>query len=569
MASASGKSENVPKHETARQYYQRRWNALSAERSSWISHWRDLADHHMPRRFRYLSTDQNRGEKKNQKIVNSTGTLSLRTLKSGMQAGVTSPARPWFRIRTPDPDLNEFRAVKVWLWEVESRMRQILSRSNFYNITPSVYRDLGLFGTAAAIELEDPETDVRFYSFPPGSYALGNSNRLMIDTLYREVSMSIQQMAEEFGVENLSQQSRTLFEQGKYSNRKTVLHAIEPNLSREHGKRDNRNMAYRSVYFEKEASEEEKFLRVSGFEERAFFAPRWEVVGEDPYGSECPGMVALGDVRALQLMEKRKAQALDKLVDPPLKAPSSMQDDPLSLLPGDVSYYSDAAGSGQQHGPSPLYEINPRLQELYQEIRATENRIHSSFYADLFLMLANDQRSNITAREIQERHEEKLLMLGPVLEKIHDEFLDPTIDRTFNIMVRRGLVPPPPPELQGEELRVEYISVLAQAQQMVGIGSLERSLGFVGQLAGLAPEAVDKVDTDKAIEEYWEMAGAPPVVLRSQDQVDATRQGRRQREQMQAALQAGEQAADAGQKLSETRTGSGRSALSELTGGVL
>ena len=119
-------------------------NQLDSERSSFISHWRDISDYILPRRSRFSITEANRGEKKNQKIIDSTATLAARTLRSGMMAGITSPARPWFRLTTPDPDLAEFGAVKKWLDDVQRIMATSYLKSNLYNILPVMYGDLGV-----------------------------------------------------------------------------------------------------------------------------------------------------------------------------------------------------------------------------------------------------------------------------------------------------------------------------------------------------------------------------------------------------------------------------------------
>jgi hypothetical protein len=139
------------------------------------------------------------------------------------------------------------------------------------------------------------------------------------------------------------------------------------------------------------------------------------------------------------------------------------------------------------------------------------------------MMVAQSQRPNMTAREIVERHEEKLLMLGPVLERLESELLDPLIDRTFSIMLRVGLIPPPPDELQGMDMKIEYISMLAQAQKMVGTAAIEQITGFAAQLAAVYPGVTDNIDADAAVNEYGDMLGVPPKIVRSADDVAAMR----------------------------------------------
>lgn len=525
--------------ESQRKAHDRRLAELTTERSSFIRHWQDLSDYILPRQARFTVTDRNRGDRRNSKIVDNTATLAVRTLSSGMMSGITSPARPWFQLATPDPSLNEFTPVKLWLDLVKQRMSTVFLRSNLYTTLPITYADLGVFGTNAFAVLEDDEDVIRCYPFPIGSYAIGTSHRGNTDSVYREYQMTARQLVSQFGINNVSIATKNLYERGNGEAWVDVVHAVEPNPDYDERKAESRYKRFRSCYYEKGA-DGENMLRRSGFDDFPVMAPRWSLTGEDIYGHS-PGMDALGDIKALQLEQKRKAQAIDKMVNPPMTAPSSLRNSRASLLPGDVTYVDVQSG---QQGFAPAYEINPRINELMLDIQENQGRIRRAFFEDLFLMIANDQRSNITAREIQERHEEKLLMLGPVLERLNDELLDPLIDRTFNIMTRMGLIPPPPKELQGMDLSVEYISVMAQAMKLTGITGIERFMAFAGTMAQANPEVMDKIDFDQAIDEYANMVGTPPSLVRDDDTVA---QVRKQRADQQAQMQQAELAAQGAQ----------------------
>ncbi|MBL1685663.1 phage tail protein, partial [Klebsiella pneumoniae] len=200
----------------------------------------------------------------------------------------------------------------------------------------------------------------------------------------------------------------------------------------------------------------DKLLRESGFDEFPIMAPRWEVNGEDVYGSSCPGMIALGQVKALQLEQKRKSQLIDKATNPPMVGPSSLRNQRVSLLPGDITYIDQVTG---QDGLKPAYLVNPNTADLLADIQDTRQIINSAYFVDLFMMLQNINTRSMPVEAVIEMKEEKLLMLGPVLERLNDECLNPLIDRTFSIMARKNLLPPPPDVLQGMPLRIEYISV--------------------------------------------------------------------------------------------------------------
>jgi hypothetical protein len=536
--------------------FERRLSALRDERSQWLSHWNDLSDNILPRRGRFLtnqSNDSNKGDKRNGRIIDPTGTLAARTLASGMMAGITSPARPWFKLQTPDLEMMGFGPVRSWLEQVQNRLMTVFARSNLYNVLPVVYEELGVFGTGAMSVLEDDEDVIRCYPFTVGEFMIANSPRLVVDTLYREMQLTVGQVVSEYGLEACTDGTKALFQQGALDRWVNVVQLIEPNDKRVANTPGAKGMAFRSVHYEAGSSDGE-FLRVSGFNEFPIMAPRWHVTGTDVYGRS-PGMEALPDIKQLQVMAKRKAQAIDKMVNPPMVAPSSLRQQAASILPGSITYVDMAAAAGGQPAFRPAFEVNPRVNELMVDIQAKQGDVKSAFYADLFLMLANSDRRQITAREIDERHEEKLLMLGPVLERLHDELLDPLIDRTVAIMARNKLLPPPPQELQGVELRVEYISTLAQAQKAVGTASIRDYATFAIGLAGAKPEVLDKVDFDKAVDNYGAMIGVPSDLIRTDDQVKQLRAEKARQAQQAQAMQMTDAAANTAKTMAETPIG--------------
>jgi hypothetical protein len=255
------------------------------------------------------------------------------------------------------------------------------------------------------------------------------------------------------------------------------------------------------------------------------------VIGGDIYGNS-PGMEALGDIKQLQHEQLRKAQAIDYQTKPPLQVPASMKNRDVETLPGGVSYYD-----GQSNGIKTAFEVNLNLQYLLNDIVDCRERVRGSFYADLFLMLANTPNTRMTATEVAERHEEKLLMLGPVLERLHNELLSPLVDITFTRMVAAGALPPAPQELQGMDLNVEFVSMLAQAQRAIGTNAVDRFVGNLGAIARMKPDILDKFDQDQWADVYADMLGVDPSLIIADKEVAVLRDARNQ------AMAAKEQAA--------------------------
>ena len=552
-------TENTP-----RQKYLRRKTALWNERSSWVSHWREISDYLLPRSGRFFEQDRNRGEKKHNHIYDSTATRALRVLAAGMMSGMTSPARPWFRLAIQDTDMMEFDPVKVWLDDVSKLMREIFSRSNTYRSLHMVYEELGAFGTAATIIRPDFNDVVRHYPLTIGEYALSSSARGEIDTIYREVPMTVAQIVEEFGIENVSKSVKNQYDRNNLDQWITVMHAIEPRKDKErsYGKRDAKNMPFKSCYFEL-AGEGDQMLSESGFNFFPVLAPRWSVAGGDIYGNG-PAMEALGDIRQLQHEQLRKAQGIDFQTKPPLQMPVSMKGMEYDTLPGGISWVDPSQPNGAIKS---AFEVNLNLQHLLMDIQDVRDRIKGTFYADLFMMMANDTRSGITATEVAERHEEKLLMLGPVLERLHNEMLSPMVENTFTMMLEAGILPPPPKELQGMDLNIEFVSTLAQAQRAIGVGAIDRLLGTVGSIASMKPDVLDKLNSDQIVDTYADMLGIDPNLIIGDENVAIIRQQRAEAQQRAEQQQQMAMMADTAAKVGGIDTGN-PNALTDVMQGL-
>jgi hypothetical protein len=534
-----------------------RWGQLKSERASWYAHWQELTNYILPRNGRYFTQDRNRGYRRHNNIYDNTGTRALQTLGAGLMSGATSPARQWFRLATPDPELNSYAPVKLWLDDVTKRMQRVFQKSNTYRSLHLMYEELGAFGTAASIVLPDYEQAIHHYPLTCGEYAISTDAKGRVCTLYREFDMTVSQIVKEFGLENCSTSVRNMYETGTLDQWVTVIHAIEPRQDRDMSKRDAKNMPYGSWYFEV-GGEQDKFLREGGFMQFPALCPRWSVVGGDIYGNS-PGMAALGDVKQLQHEQLRKAQAIDYQTKPPLQVPASMKNRDVETLPGGVSYYD-----GASQGIKTAFEVNLNLSYLLADIQDCRERVRGAFYADLFLMLASQANTRMTATEVAERHEEKLLMLGPVLERLHNELLDPLIDITFTRMVQAGMLPPAPEELQGMDLNVEFVSMLAQAQRAIGTNAVDRFVGNLGAIARMKPDILDKFDQDQWADVYADMLGVDPSLIIADKDVAMLRQARNQAMAAKEQAAAMQQTSATVKNMAQAPTGGSQNALTDV-----
>lgn len=557
-----------------------KWNSARMEsmrgfRVPYWSYWAALAEVYYPQKYKFFVTPNNysRGAPINQAIVDETGLLAARTLATGLLSGLTSPTKPWFRLGLAGAQDIPEGPIKSWLAECTRRMQEVYSKSNLYAMLGTAYHQLGVFGSAALIQYEDPEDVVRFFNPVAGEYFFGLDNRLEVDTLYREYTYTIAECVKEFGREALPESLQNMARTASSQDFEVVIgHAIEPNTTIYDSDAEvaylvPRSFPYRETYWVRWGGASTLntsncgLLRASGFREQPFVGLRWDVTSNDAYGRS-PGMDALPAVRQLQIEQRRKAEAIDKMVRPPMVASISMKNEPMDTLPGGVSYVADPAAAGFK----PAYTVEPRIQEMKEDIAEVQRRVRDIFFNPLFQMFTPDQTVQ-TATWVDAAREEKLILLGPVIERTENEGLDEIITRTFNIMQRRGLFPDPPPELAAQPLVIQYISILAEAQRAASTAGIERLLALVGSLVGIKPDALDTINVDEAVTQYADLLNVDPAILNSVKVVLEMRQARAEQQQAAAALQVGAEAASGAKVLSETDVSS-PNALTTLLGGV-
>lgn len=530
-----------------RQDCETRLSGMKAIRQDYEPEWKEIARFCQPARSRFLNGDTNKTARRarNAKLYDEYAIASYRTLANGMTSGLSSPSRPWFKLTTYDEGLMDDPEVRFWLSEVERRMGAFFARTNFYGAAKTGYHEMGLFGTEACVLVEHRDKGMVCHALTAGEYWIAMSDAMVADTLYRRCPMTARQAVQSFG-NAVSRIVRNAYDRSDYEQPVDVFQAIEPNPQWVPG--DPFSRRFRSVYWDQN-DHKDTTLRVSGYHEQPFWAPRWDTTGADTYGYS-PAMEGLASIRELQMQNKRENEAIDAIVKPEKVTKPGLK---LTGQPGNIvsaaDVDKDAVMVPYQMPWQAIEQISNKIGRLYQKIDATS-------FADLFMAITNMQ--GIQPRNIEEiaaRNEEKLTQLGPTIERVNTEKLEVGIDRTFGIMMRGGMLPPVPEALADTEVRTEFVSILTQMQRMVGLGQIERTASFVGNLAGAFPEAADKLNTDEMIDEYADRAGTPPKLIRTAEEVGKIRQGRAQQQNMQRmaemapALQAG---ADGARLLSET-----------------
>lgn len=540
---------------------------LEDQRQPWDDEAKLITKYLMPNKGRWWQgkdSRPHRGKRAGRAIMDSKGSRSLRILTAGMQGGLTPPSNLWFRLQTFNPDYNDWKPARVWLDDVTTLIYLALHKSNFYQAKHGEYKELAGFGSGCTYTEPHPERIIHFSRLTFGEYAWGADQYGSIDTNVRRFHMTAKQLVEKFGKDKVSSKTRKAYEKTPYEFVE-IVQLIRPRFDRKKGFIDKLNKPWASVWYEENANEQDGILFEGGYDTFPVMASRWDVTANEVYG-DGPGFAVLPDVKMLQELVRAQLMGIQKVINPPMRVPANWKKR-VSHIPGGQNPVSTT----NPEGLAPLYEVKPDIAAISHKIEDVRQAISEGFFNDLFQMFMLQERSNVTATEILEKQQEKMLLLGPVIERQQSDSLEPTIKRVYSILQQRGYIPPAPDEIAGMDLSIDFVSPLAQAQKMAGSQSILTLLTLVGQAAQGDQQVVDKIDWDQVIDEYARMTGAPARIVRSDDEVQKIRKQRAQAQAEEQAAQASLEAAQvipsAAKELSETYVQS-QSALDAAIGAL-
>lgn len=552
---------------------QKRFDAVWQERKNNMDeHCADIALHVLPVALRSIKGDKYHDRSAHRKIVDSTGKKGLKILAAGMLSGTCSPSRPWFSLTPSDIKLRNDIKVKQWFKTVEDVMYAEFAKSNTYRVVHHSYEQECAFGTATALIPPTEKNKPLMHMIPLtfGEYALTTDSYNVPNGIFREFELTTENMVEWFGLKNCSDKVQQLVKNENYDELIKIRHAIErrpPGIK----SKGRGSKPWASIYWE--ADQTQKVLREGGFDRYPAVSPRWNVTGTDVYG-ESPASEALGDMRALQKAHEQLAKGTDYAINPPVLVPDYLKGQELQLLPSGVAYFNPSTMIGQQVSQvQAMFNVKPDYQGVFLMINEAQGRVRESFHADLFLMLDNFEKANMTATEVAERKNEKMLMLGAILERQTDELLRPLVEICFERVLKEypELSQDVPDGVEGADTKIEFVSILAQAQKAAGTATLERFAGIVSQIAQVDPTILDKLDGDAFIDEYANITGVPANVMRGNKKIAEIRQARAEQQQamqdqamQQQQAQSAAQGAQAVKSLSEAEQVAGEAMSSEV-----
>ena len=460
-----------------------RYEKLKGDRGIWETLWQSVSDLVNPTQdFTRRTTP---GDSRRNKIYDTTAPNAAIELGSTAHTLAMNPATEWFNLMPADPTREIDDEARAWL---HARTMNLLtfygsSRSGFNTMAFQSMLSGCTYGTAPFIR--DPLTAgslPKYYAIPLNNFVFETDPNGDTVASYREVEYDPKDLVAAFGEDNVSPQTLKLAKEDKNTTKICVIHAVLLN-DREFVGDSPFKKPWGSIYVEKAQKHE---LRRGGFDDNPYHVFRWRVNAGEIYGRG-PGIDLLPEIRKINVISRDSLIAGELLVRPPMMVPANSVEGPIRTAPGSINYYQMQT----RDRPEPMQTgANPAAGEGM--IQIAERKIKDGFFADLLRLPDNDR---MTATEIIARQNQRLQILGPVKSRIDDEMLNPSIKGDFNLMLKGGMFPPAPESLNGVEIKVEYRSPMAIAQQSSQANNFLQFMGVAGPLIQADPSLMMEIDS--------------------------------------------------------------------------
>lgn len=522
--------------------------------------WVDCLRWTQPHRAAWLLS-QTPGERKNHHIVDGTHLLAQRSFVAGFLEGNTSASRPWVRLGTRDGERNDSTDVKAWLQHYTDRVLNYLSSSNFYHAAGAFYYDYSSVNTGAHY-IEINESGPFFHTLMPGSYYVINNAYGEASVMVREYCLNVKSVVEQFATKtkngkydysNISKNVMKMYEDANYGQMIDIVHIIRENPDYDYTNPDvpdNRKwleLTYEAGQGSKNfnsnlANIDENWDATKDVYLKRFTGRRKPfIVGKSSedyeYGEKGPTLDALGLIKSLNKKAIAKDRALEQMLAPTLQGPANVRKNYISNSPNTYIPLDARAMSANQKIES-VYQINGQgLGAIIGDVQDLRGQVDKFYFADFLLYLSKNPKTR-TATETSAILEEQQRIVGPNLQSLNHSYNIPVVEWMMDyVLYEDPYLDPPPPELEGQSLKAEMISVFAQAQKAADLPSIDRYINTMMGIAQIYPSILDKTNLDKFADLYEDRLYLPSGLNNPQDKVDAKREQAAADQKRQQALQ--------------------------------
>lgn len=468
-----------------------------------------------------ITSKKNKGAQINS-LLDATSLDCGDILAAGLSNYLTPEASKWVYLEHSNPALRDNKEVKEWMQDVSAEVLLTLSRSNFYNQMPIFYKSSGVYGTAGLFCEKDKQDGVRFYNIPIDKLYLTEDARERPNEFYLKFEYTAEQAISKFG-DKCSQEIKDCYASGRDENKKfEFICFIGNRLDRDPDKIDAKNMPIRMLWIDAKTKKE---MQETGFNSMPCVAHRFYKRPQIVYGYS-PAMKALPYARAVNTMVDTVIRASMKATQPAYALPDDAFLGTPNFNPNQLNYY-------QRGRLSPKDDIIPigntgNINVGIAEIEYYQNCIKRLMFVDAFQAFA-DITKQMTVPEVMQRVSEKMTLLGPAVGRYMNDVLQPLIEKVVFILYEANMLPKMPDVmLDDPRFEVKFVGQLVQTQRQSEMNNTINAISIVGQIAAMNPEALDKINTDEAVNEVFDITGVSQKILRDDNELQAIRQARAQ-----------------------------------------
>jgi len=518
----------------------REFEAVKGDRGNWEEHWQEVAELCLDRYKDTIQTSPaniTKGEKRRQKMFDSTASLALERFAAVMDSMLTPRQNKWHRLSTSEPILQRNRNVQLYLDEVTRLLfkYRYAPKANFASQNFEDYISLGAFGSGVMYVDSLVGGGLRYKSIPLSDCYFKENHQGIIDTMYRLFTRTARQAVQQFGEENLPEAIREVAKNDTHVNSKKeyeFVHCVKPNDDVDPNRLDFRGMEFSSYYVILEGKD---IVERGGYHRFPYPVSRYVTGPGETYGRS-PAMTALPAMKTLNAEKKTVLKQGHRVTDPVLLAHDDGVLGTFSMRPGKINTGAMTSDGKRLVDVLPTGNIAAGIEMMNME----QNVINDAFLVTLFQILV--ETPTMTATEVLERTREKGMLLAPTMGRQQSEKLGPMIEREIDVLARQGLLPPMPPIMMEaqDQFEIEYESPMSRAQRAEEATGLFRYMEFADRVVQATGDTTpyDHIDFDEASPQMMDITAVPAKWRKSMEQIEAERKARAEAAEEEQAINA-------------------------------
>ena len=503
-----------------------RYEELKSLRYPYEPVWDEITEYVLPSLGSFNYTESRLDpERRTRRRLDPTAVIAARTLTSRVIADMTGPGSRWFDFRVPNPQIDQMDPVRRFLQGISDKTFSIMNTGSFRMAHIEATTDWIAYGTACLMR-EEEDGEIRFTSIPPQQLYIAEDKHNVVDTVFRKFKLSVRQIGQFFGKENLPKSTLSELHENPDSEME-VLHCVYPNEDYDDKKVASKYMKFKSVFLLKE---ELCVLKIGGFNRMPYHVFRfWKRSGEVYCGS--PAIDSLADIRMLNLMEEANIRSVQLDAFPPLLMAHDSVVMPLKVYPNGTNY--GGMSSDGRRLVDRLFPSGGDKRSLETMLEQKRMAIRSAFFVD---PLINRENSIRTAAEVAKRSNEEMVGISPFLSRYEVEYLTPVLDDLLNYVLRTEK-PEVPEALDGMVPFIEYTAPLAKTQRAQELNNILQFLQVTQNLAQVAPETLQNLDINTMFHRLADLFGVPLDVIKPEAVIQAERAQMEQQQAQQQQMQ--------------------------------